>query len=244
LETTAVFDRKISDLEPTDCVIEKVVRLSGAEFDRFAGSMLEERDFIRDNNQLMRVDSEDKAHCLLVVGDGRRDGILVNSEGASYARYSALLPNADTFLMTARYPSLTELVRNLTAAADHIVALGSEPYPEGAIVDNPNSYSVQLGYLSKMFGIPLGNYGGMTDTLCTMLHDRPEIARASFNSDELLVDLASDGKERGTKLDAHRAPVAAQTRPSVVAKIRISKTAPKQPRNGVADRTRKDDTEL
>ena len=34
----------------------------------------------------MYVDTEGVSHCLLVLGEGSDDGILVESEGSSYAR--------------------------------------------------------------------------------------------------------------------------------------------------------------
>jgi len=32
-------------------------------------------------------------HCLLVTGEGMEDGVLVESEGSSYARYSSFVPS-------------------------------------------------------------------------------------------------------------------------------------------------------
>lgn len=49
LQTKAVFERKESDFAPRDCVIEKVIRLSGAEYDYFARNMLRDQAFICDN---------------------------------------------------------------------------------------------------------------------------------------------------------------------------------------------------
>ena len=60
--------------------------------------MLDDYDFIRNNIDLMYCDREGVYHCLLVVGEDRPDGILVESEGSSYARYAAFLPNACDFL--------------------------------------------------------------------------------------------------------------------------------------------------
>jgi hypothetical protein len=70
--TKAVFQSKIDNFEATDCVVEKIVRLSGAEFDKFAANMLKDQDFIRENKDITRVDAEGASHCLLVVGEGRR----------------------------------------------------------------------------------------------------------------------------------------------------------------------------
>jgi hypothetical protein len=103
LETKAVFRRKDAEIEAKDCVIDKVVRLSGAEFDNFSRNLMRNWDFIRDNPIDRVVDEQGRYHCLLVTGEGRRDGILVNSEGADYARYSAFFPNAQDLLAAERY---------------------------------------------------------------------------------------------------------------------------------------------
>jgi hypothetical protein len=71
--------------------------------------MLRDQDFIKENNGLMRPDADGKPHCLLVVGEDRRDGILVDSSGSGYARYSAFIPNVEGLLTVGRYPALAEL---------------------------------------------------------------------------------------------------------------------------------------
>jgi hypothetical protein len=129
LQTKAVFRRKDTEIEATDCVIEKVIRLSGVEFDRFSRNLMNDWDFIRDNPIDRSYDSEGRCHCLLVVGEERRDGILVNSEGSSYARYSALLPNAEDFLTVGQYPALAALNQKLTDIVDHIAGqIGEDAY--------------------------------------------------------------------------------------------------------------------
>jgi len=107
--TTAVFERKENELSYSYCNIEKVIRLSNDEFDLFSHNLLRDYDFIKDNADLMRFSENNTVHCILVVGENRQYGILVNSEGGNYARYSALLPNADSFLATYRCPGLAEI---------------------------------------------------------------------------------------------------------------------------------------
>ncbi len=101
LQTRAVFHRKEPCLETQECEIEKVITLSDVEFDQFQQMLLNDYDFLRDNAKLMRVENG-VTHCLLVVGTNSEDGILVNSEGSSYARYAAYFPNAKSFLLTQR----------------------------------------------------------------------------------------------------------------------------------------------
>ncbi len=98
IRTVAQFRRKESVLQQDECEIEKVVELSREEFHHFKNNMLDDYDFISENSDLMCVDKTGTTHCILVLGDDYDEGILVNSEGSSYARYSALLPNARSFI--------------------------------------------------------------------------------------------------------------------------------------------------
>jgi hypothetical protein len=101
LTTKAIFHRKVDDFEPKNCVIEKVILLSSHDYDTFSKNMLADYDFIKNHVDLQYCDNDVLFHCLLVVGEDRKDGILVESEGSSYARYSAFLPNAADFLAAA-----------------------------------------------------------------------------------------------------------------------------------------------
>lgn len=84
LKTKAIFHRKVDDFEPKNCVIEKIISLSTHDFDAFSKNMLTDYDFIKDNIDLQYCDNNGVFHCLLVVGEDRKDGILVESEGSSY----------------------------------------------------------------------------------------------------------------------------------------------------------------
>lgn len=96
-ELNAVFSRKQPTFEPSNCIVEKVIQLTGAEYDRFRRNMLSDHDFIRDNIDLMYHEG-DKLHCIMAVGEGRPDGVLIDSSGSSYARYAAFIPNAADIL--------------------------------------------------------------------------------------------------------------------------------------------------
>ena len=83
--------------EAEACVVEKAVELSTVEFDRFCRSMLEKYPFIREAGASLHYD-DGMRHGFLVLGVGRNDGILVDPQGADYARYSAFVPNARSLL--------------------------------------------------------------------------------------------------------------------------------------------------
>ena len=83
--------------EADDCVVEKVVELPTVEYDRFCRSMLERYPFIGEVAASLHY-NDGMRHGFLVLGVGRNDGILVDPQGADYARYSAFVPNARSLL--------------------------------------------------------------------------------------------------------------------------------------------------
>lgn len=74
-----------------DFVIETVVELSIKEFNIFLDDMLDDYDFIKNNQDLMYVDSDQVWHSIYVTAKEVNYGILVQSSGYGYARYSAFL---------------------------------------------------------------------------------------------------------------------------------------------------------
>lgn len=84
--------RKDTEIETNQCVVEKTVELSADWFDHFSQNLLNDYDFILENADRMYQEQNGINHCLLVLGEGRDDGILIESEGSSYARYSAFVP--------------------------------------------------------------------------------------------------------------------------------------------------------
>jgi hypothetical protein len=107
-----VFTRKAADLvglqqgswsenEPCQVVVEHVVELPPASYARFTGNLLADSDFLREHQNAMFIDPDGVWHCLLVKAQGARDGILVNAEGATFARYSAYCPDSRPFVQEA-----------------------------------------------------------------------------------------------------------------------------------------------
>ena len=97
----------IAELMPkTEAVVELTVLLDKEDFEEFANDLLEDRDFIKDNVDKMYVDNFVVEHCILVTYDGSEHGILVQSEGYHYARYSAYyeIPEDYYYINKVRYP--------------------------------------------------------------------------------------------------------------------------------------------
>ena len=184
LQTKAVFRRKDTEIEPKDCVIDKVIHLSGAEFDRFSHGLMREWDFLRDNRIDTVIDKDGRYHCLLVVGEGRRDGILVNPEGASYAHYSAFMSNAEDFLTVGRSHSLAELNKKLTDIVDKIVAQAEYK----SIID--------LEEMETDTGIDLSTNGALRGVVLDILGERPESFEWELDKNELIVYRNTENSEQ------------------------------------------------
>lgn len=82
--------RPYSDRDASNFVIEKAVELPRPEFLAFTRSLLKDYPFIEENIDLMYRDIKGLYHCILVKEKGSTSGILVESEGYSYARYAAI----------------------------------------------------------------------------------------------------------------------------------------------------------
>lgn len=73
------------------------IELSHEEYNHFIENLLDEFDFISDYKDKMYSDANCVWHCILVKAKDEEDGILVESEGYDYARYSAYLSNSATY---------------------------------------------------------------------------------------------------------------------------------------------------
>lgn len=80
-----------NNFQMDDCQIEKVVELSTAEFSALVITPLTNQPFIAENKSRMFVDNR-AIHCLLALGQGSEDGVLVYSDGYDYPRLAAYLP--------------------------------------------------------------------------------------------------------------------------------------------------------
>lgn len=84
-----------SEIYPQDeFIIEKVVRLSKEEFEDLLKEPLKDRDYVKENKDKMYEDKDGYWHCIYVVCEGFDYGILIESEGSDYPRYTAYLPTA------------------------------------------------------------------------------------------------------------------------------------------------------
>ena len=155
--------RHLERLRPSWCQVEKVVELSGPEFDAFLIDPQEEQAFLADSAELMhRWDGV--TGCVLVLAGGRPDGVLVDSEGTARARYAAYLPQARSILNA-----------ELERAADHIVHHGTEHTASGY-------WCVYCEELAEKFGLIIPEGSGLDTMLKETLERRPEVAAVEIGS--------------------------------------------------------------
>lgn len=83
---------KADKFVPKRCAVEKVIEVSDPEFKAFAENPMKRNYYIPQYKDLMGY-YDDIYHGVLFVNEQSGDGLLVNSEGCDYARYSQYIPN-------------------------------------------------------------------------------------------------------------------------------------------------------
>lgn len=162
LNLQAVFERKANEFPVRNCVIEKIVELSEAEYKSFRSNLIRDAGFISENIDRMHVDKDGIYHCLLVLGEKQPDGVLVESEGYDYARYASFLPGARNFV-TAR---LNEL-------ADQIIR-------EGTLNTADGTWAVSFDELKKKYNMSLDPDNGISSMLLSILEAKLEMAEVEL----------------------------------------------------------------
>lgn len=158
LNMQAIFTRKAEDFPVWDCVIEKIVELPEAEYKYFKTVPLQDMPFISENTGLMHRDENGVFHCLLVLGEESSDGVLIESEGYNYARYSSFMPGAREFV-TAR----------LNQLADQIIRESTQNTSNG-------TWSVYFDEIQERYHVPVSPNNGVGSMLKNILEARPELA--------------------------------------------------------------------
>ncbi len=152
-------------------IVKKVCQPAG-EFEQFLKNPLENLPCISENVDLMREDDQEVFQCLLVTGEGRRDGVLVQSEGYDYARYASYVPDAPAL----EHESLSEFGVRLSWLVERIIQEGAEKAADG----NGIFYYDKIEELS---GLSLSENPELANLLADMLLDRPEMSQVNISGD-------------------------------------------------------------
>ena len=124
LKLNSTLNHKQSEYNTHEIIVEKEITLYGKSFLKLKDHLLLDDQHIAENRDLMYIDSNDAAHCLLMVDYDSGDGILVESEGSNYARKSQFIPNARALIESNELTvSERKLHRELKEISDKIAEL-------------------------------------------------------------------------------------------------------------------------
>lgn len=168
----AIFERKPSDFDLRSFEVSKTIRLPADVFEAVLQKPMRDYDFIQENIDQMHCDSSGVYHCLLLTGEGRNDGLLVESEGYGYCRYASYVP----CISALTSPALQQLNERMTATADYIVITGTKNTTEG-------NWMISFDELAQQTGFE-HDFNSM-DTLLDMLHEREEVANIELGDSSI-----------------------------------------------------------
>lgn len=159
-----VFEHK-PDFTFREFAVEKTVTIPARKLEEMLRHPMCNHEAIVENAGVMGVDGDGVYHCLLVTGEGRADGLLVESEGSGSARYASYVPEATAL----RYPTLSKLNRELAEVVDAIIAEGTSRTTEG-------NWTVTFSELEDTTGLCVEGKPFLQEVLADMLLSRPEVA--------------------------------------------------------------------
>ena len=170
LKFNSTLNHKQSDYKTREIIVEKVITLYGKSFSKLKDHPLRDDPYIAQNRDLMYIDSDDVAHCLLMVDYDSGDGVLVESEGSNYARKSQFIPNSRALIESNELTvSERKLHNSLKKIVDHIAEL-AHCGEKGFVFDE----------LLEKSDLDLKSL--LRDSVVTMLQEREDIQIAESHS--------------------------------------------------------------
>lgn len=172
----AMFERK-PDFRLREVEISKVIRLPTEEYEHFLKHPCADYKFIEEHSNLMFMDDKSGAfHCILVTGEGRRDGVLVEAEGYSYARYASYVPEATALF----YDALSKTNETLAKVAEQIVEEGTSKTTTG-------SWRTDRTMIETLLGVKQSEEPSLWKLLQDMLAERPEVTQVDCMDEGLAI---------------------------------------------------------
>ena len=179
LKFNSTLNHKQSDYKPYEVEVEKVITLYGRQFEEMKEFVLNDNPWIKEYSDLMYIDSNDVAHCLLFIDNETGDGILVEAEGCGYARKSQFIPNARALLESNE---LTEAESRLHDSLKEIA---------GKIAELAHCGEKYFVFEDLMERVDIDVNDIMRDAVTAMLREREDIKMAenTFIADSCQPDI-------------------------------------------------------
>lgn len=165
IDAYVIMERKAPRILTDSYTVGDVIVLTEKEYFSLYNNLLRDRDYFEERKH-MDYDS------ILILGEGQKDGILVDTQGYSYARYAALVPFA-RLLVDEHMKELTDYV------------IGKVKSGEG------NIQKITYAELEERFGTSLTPENGFCKLLAEELKQRKEFDSVAFYSDGLRATLRS-----------------------------------------------------
>lgn len=157
MKIRAELRRQRTPLWPHGNLVDKVLELPGVSFATLLMQPLDRYDFI-EQNRVEPHQGDGFTHCLLVLGDDRTDGVLIQCGGNGRAMFTAYVAGAK------------DVVRaRLDRAADFIIRQGARHTASG-------SWRVHRNELEDKLGVFICEGNGLDAMLKDALERRPEVA--------------------------------------------------------------------
>ena len=136
--------------------MEKAIAVSHAEFENLKCHPLQDNNLIAENTDLMYCDSDDIYHCLLIYDEEPGDGLLIEAEGSSYARYAQYIPKARELVERHQNPEIQltngerKLHELLNETAERIAIFAKLGYSEFSLDDVLDDLGCDFDEVKKM----------------------------------------------------------------------------------------------
>ncbi|MCM1062364.1 MAG: DUF6329 domain-containing protein [Eubacterium sp.] len=183
----AALNRKAEFYAPERCMVEKVIEVSESEFKRFCEKPMQPNYYLAPYKSLMGFYDE-SYHCVMLVNEQNSDGLLINAEGADYARYSQYIPNArDIIQMHEQNLALGDLKAHIDHCINDLVEQSkdeSEICTSISDLINDNTFAEIIGdYVSERL------YDHPQIALCTVGNGFVEAERKKLTETKLYCPL-------------------------------------------------------
>lgn len=139
---------------PKKCAVEKVIEVSDSEFKKLIENPMKRNYYLPQYKNLMGF-YDDTHHGVLFVNEENGDGLLVNSEGADYARYSQYIPNAREIIQRHEQTvALDNLKIHMDCCIDRWLKQNENKsefdIPLTDLIDDSNLAEIIVDYASEM----------------------------------------------------------------------------------------------
>ena len=168
--------------------IVHTVELPPGDFRKFKEDLLQAQPFIMEHANEMYMDSHGITHGMLVLCEGIDDGILVNSEGFAYARYSAYLSGARTLSLMNRYPSLRDFCVQMDGLVEKYVQQALAGQEDGKFCISYSDIDVEVE--KGIFNEDLSAFDWRL--FLDMLSERPEFDEVENTPNEIYFTIAPE----------------------------------------------------